>query len=249
MSHYHITKAIPPCLVTKKLVKQLQDQILQYAADLDSEYSPSHLRIWIHDTDGRETLHGIEEFRNETFSSDTNSITIKYSAPIRSNSELEITVRFSEYSPLLRHDVGSCVEFAFRNDKARETVVGHTNQLIGIIQQAQCYHFFNSYRYVGSGWVVWGLLLTYWALILSRFMVTEPAIRDALHAVAMWVVFAWCAIMVYLGISVLFIPYSLFDSPSVARRLDAIKYYSRTYGLGLVGAAAIKAAWSQLFPS
>lgn len=248
MSFFTMSRAIPPCTVTKRLVKQVETEILQIASDLDGEYfSASNLWVTISDATGLEMFHSIDEFRNDVFSSDTVRITLKYNPTVQSNTRLCIAVTLSESSPRSIMPCPSGIDFNLTCDTAKETATGRTQRLFEVIKQAELKHFFNCVRFLDKP-IQWSFPILM-ALSISSLIVlysnADTAIKRMVgHACAMTALIC-VSFAVYFLIGAT-LPFCLFDSPASTRRLDTIRYYTRTYVTALIGVAIIKACISYI---
>lgn len=146
MPQYKLTKPFQPCLVTKKLVKRLEDTIQQYANDLDGEeYKRSNFDIVIRDSAGNEKINSIDDYRHDSFSIDTKEITLNYSPSYDSETRPSIKVTFSESGPESAFS-GSHIEFSLTSDTAKEIAKGRSEEIANTINLHNNFHFFNSFQ-------------------------------------------------------------------------------------------------------
>lgn len=238
MPSVDLSRPLPPCIVSKKLLQQLERELLQFAADIDGEdFDRKRYSVRIKDDVATVEYHSIEEYRSEAFQSGTQSIQLSY----WNSYKTRISLNFSTDPPHLMISPTSGVHVSFRSDTAAERAPGIADQLVRTVMTQEYRHFFRrralqpTLRLGCVVPVLFCLTASSGAFALSyRIRLLESAT----------LVFGTLAVAVAAYVSICDrLPYCYFDSPSHNQLRESVRYWTRWFVGGFLTLAALKPAY------
>lgn len=122
MSSFDLDKRIKPCYVTRELVANLEDYLLQHIADItgiSSEELVNYYSLAVTDDLGTEILRSVKDFRTTLFLNSTSKISISLNVIWVHKINLRLSIKFQKKDPEF-----SSVSIDYTGSNARETIVG-----------------------------------------------------------------------------------------------------------------------------
>lgn len=129
MAFFKLEKKIDSCLVTKNLLKQIEDYLLNELpkkADIPKEKFYEEYKLIVRDKIGEETLSNISEYKISLFSDSTNYV--GHHLSIYRPIHLEVVIHFNKYKEFAK------IEISYESDNPREDAIGIYDSIKRIIE-------------------------------------------------------------------------------------------------------------------
>lgn len=149
MAFFKLGKKIDSCLVTKNLLKQIEDYLLNELpkkTDIPKEKFFENYELIVRDKIGEEILLNISEYKISLFSDSTNYVGQHLS--IYSPIDLKVFIHFDKYGEYAK------IEISYESDNPREDVIGIYDSIKRIIESQRNHNnifhitgFFSSFYY------------------------------------------------------------------------------------------------------
>ena len=129
MAFFKLEKKIDSCLVTKNLLKQIEDYLLNELpkkTDIPKEKFFENYELIVRDKIGEEILLNISEYKISLFSDSTNYI--GHHLSIYRPIHLEVVIHFNKYKEFAK------IEISYESDNPREDAIGIYDSIKRIIE-------------------------------------------------------------------------------------------------------------------
>jgi hypothetical protein len=217
MSQFKLEKRLPPCTVSKDLLKELETYLLSKAKAFagGEALEDRHFRVCIHDDLGVETISTVENIPGGQFLDSTSEVTLELDLRYGKTSfPLEVDVRFNKDRSYSR------LTISYAGDDARSIVAGLHDGVLRLILSARNGNgFFNPPPGIeGALWAASSL-----PLFLGSAIEKASPVGFAFGPLISALMFA------YLIAGKRLRPYTAFDTPSTERNSKMVEWF--IYGL------------------
>ena len=222
MPKYFFEKRIPSCFVEKKLLKALENYILQKAKNKFSDREDIHKKysFIIKDSYGKEEFKSVDDFKLEYFSGDTKEISLKFAEYYPKYFKISVVFSLNGYS--------STLEIEIEDKSCREEANGIYSEIMLMLKSYKninfIFHIMDFNYFVGFVMnVFFGALIGISGYGIGIFLASKMQTVQVSLFFGIFPIFYW--------ISAMFKPYSTFET----RKNLAFSYYYRWFNLAFLG--------------